>query len=262
MKNLIRGVLLVALFAITLEAGAQVKFGIKAGGNLCKMKFDIDKDYGDEPELKSKLGFHAGLITDIPLMDESLSLQPAFLFSNKGYSLDVKESIEDEFDNIDIDDFEGYMRYNYYYVEVPINLVYKIHGFQVSAGPYFAVGIFGTMKMDFSFEVAGQKFDNDDFFDEDKYYLKPVFGTVDDDAYEDYLDDEDIADLFRAFDCGLNIGVGYQLKNILFNIGYSWGLSNMTPKYDADEYDMDEDYTENVVQKNRVFSFSVAVFFN
>ena len=68
---------------------------------------------------------------------------------------------------------------------------------------------------------------------------------------EDYLDDEDVWELYRAFDFGLNLGVGYQVKSVLFNVGYSFGLTNLTPKYDADDYDMDEDYTENVIQKNR-----------
>jgi len=52
------------------------------------------------------------------------------------------------------------------------------------------------------------------------------------------------------------------VKSVLFNVGYYFGLANLTPKYDADDYDMDEDYTENVIQKNRVFTFSVSYFFN
>ena len=261
--------LIVVGLIFSVQTFAQVKIGIKAGGNLNNMKFDIDRDYGDEPETKTKMGFHIGLITDIPLLESTLSLQPALLFSNKGYSVDMEEMLDDAFDDygVDIDDYEGYVRLNYNYIELPINLVYKNSGFQVSAGPYFAVGIGGSFKHDFSFEADGEDFDgedfdSDDFFDEDSYKLKPVFGEVDDDMYEDYLDDEDIIELYRAFDFGLNIGVGYQVKSVLFNVGYSFGLTNLTPKYDAYDYDMDEDYTENVIQKNRVFTFSVSYFFN
>ena len=256
--------LIVVGLIYSVQTFAQVKFGIKAGGNLCNMKFDIDNDYGDEPETKTKMGFHIGLITDIQLLESTLSLQPALLFSNKGYSADFEKMLDDEFDDIgvDMDDYEGYVRLNYNYIELPINLVYKNSGFQISAGPYFAVGIGGSFKHDFSFEANGEDFDSDDFFDEDSYKLKPVFGEVDDDMYEDFLDDEDIIELYRAFDFGLNIGVGYQVKSVLFNVGYSFGLTNLTPKYDADDYDMDEDYTENYIQKNRVFTFSVSYFFN
>ena len=243
---------------------AQVKFGFKAGGNVCNMKFDIDSDYGDEPETKAKMGFHIGLITDITLMENTLSLQPALLFSNKGYGVDYEKMLDDEFDDqgMDMDDYEGFARMNYNYIELPVNFVYKNSGFQVSAGPYFAIGIGGKFKHDFSFEADGDDYDSDDLYDEDSYKLKPVFGEVDDDVYEDYLDDEDVWDLYRAFDFGLNLGVGYQVKSVLFNAGYSFGLINLTPKYDAEDYDIDEDYTENVIQKNRVFTFSVSYFFN
>jgi len=259
-------VLLTCLSLLTIQANAQIKVGLKVGGNVCNMKFDIDRDYATEPETKAKMGYHVGLISDITLIEEKLSLQPALLLNNKGYSVDMEEMLEDEFDDqgiyVDIDDFEGYLRMNYNYIEVPINLVYKYGGLQVFAGPYVAFGIWGNMKMDFSFEANNVDFDNEDFFDEDSYKLQPVWGTADDDVVEDYLDDDDVAELFRAFDCGLNLGIGYQVNKVLFNVGYSFGFVNMTPKYDADEFDVDEDYTENVSQKNRVFSFSMSVFFN
>lgn len=263
MKKL--NLLLIAIGLIfSVQTFAQVKFGVKAGGNLCNMKFDIDRDYGDEPDTKTKLGFHIGLISDIPLFKNTLSLQPAIQYSNKGFSYDYEKMLDDGFDDygVDMDDYEGYARANYNYIDIPINLVYKTSGFQISAGPYFAIGLSGSFKHDFSFEADGEDFDSDDFFDEDSYKLKPVFGKVDDNTYEDYLDDEDIMELYRAFDFGLNLGVGYQVKNILFNAGYSFGSGNMTPKFDADDYNMDEDYTENVIQKNRVLSFSVSYFFN
>jgi len=230
------------------------------------MKFDVDKDYAMEPNKKAKMGYHVGLISDIALIEEKLSLQPALLLNNKGYSVDVKEMLEeaaaDEGLYLDIDDYKGYLRMNYNYIEVPVNLVYKYGGLQFSAGPYVAFGIWGKMKMDFSFEVNNEKIDNDDLFDKDSYKLQPVWGTADDDVVEEYLDDDDVAELFRAFDFGLNLGIGYQVNRILFNVAYSFGLINMTPKYDADEFGVDEDYTENVIQKNRVFSFSISVFFN
>ncbi len=263
MKNF-KLLLIVAGMLFSTLTIAQVKIGIKAGGNLDNMKFDIDRDYGDEPETKFKMGFHIGFITDIPLLESKLSLQPALLFSNKGYSADFEKMLDAEFDDIGVDmkNYEGYIRLNYKYIELPINLVYKSSGFQISAGPYFAVGIGGSFKHDFSFEADGEDFDSDDFFDEASYKLQPVFGKVDNDMYKDYLNDEDVLELYRAFDFGLNFGVGYQVKNVLFNVGYSLGLSNLTPKYDADNYNMDEEYTDNVIQKNRVFTFSVSYFFN
>jgi hypothetical protein len=263
MKRLIFPLIVVGLI-FSVQTFAQVKFGIKAGGNVCNMKFDIDSEYGDEPETKVKMGFHIGLITDISLIENTLSLQPSLLFSNKGFSYDFEEILDDGFDDegIDMDDYEGYARMNYNYIELPINIVYKNSGFQVSAGPYFAIGIGGKYKHDFSFEADGVDFDSDDFYDEDTYKLESVFGKVDDDRYEDFLDDDDVFDLYRAFDFGLNFGIGYQVKSVLFNVGYSFGLGNLTPKFDADDYDMDEDATKGYIQKNRVFTFSVSYFIN
>jgi hypothetical protein len=248
----------------SVQTFAQVKFGIKAGGNVCNMKFDIESEYGDEPETKGNMGFHIGLITDISLSENTVSLQPALLYSNKGYSVDYEKMLDDAFDDqgLDMDDYEGYARMNYNYIELPINIVYKNSGFQLSAGPYVAMGLGGNFKHDFTFKVDEVRFHSDDFFEKDTYKLEPVSGKVDDDRYEEYIDDEDVFELYRAFDFGLNFGIGYQVKSVLFNAGYSFGLVNLTPKYDADDYDMDEDYTEGVIQKNRVFTFSVSYFFN
>jgi hypothetical protein len=246
---------------LSSQAFSQVKFGVKTGMNLSNMKFNINSDYEDEPETKIKMGYQFGLIADIPLLQNTLSLQPGLLYNNKGYSADIEKMLEDE-SGTDIEDFEGYVRVNYNYIELPVSFVYKNNGFQLSAGPYVAIGVGGSFKNDFSFVADGEDFDSGDFFDEDSYKMKPVIGTVDDDMFEDYLDDEDVMELYRAFDFGMNLGVGYQVKSILFNAGYSMGLINLTPKYDALDYDMDEDYTKNVVQKNKGFNFSVSYFFN
>ncbi|MDC0584486.1 PorT family protein [Bacteroidales bacterium] len=238
---------------------------MKVGANVDNMEFDIDHDFGDEPETKSKLGFHIGFITDISLIENTLSIQPALLYSNKGYSFDMEKMLEDELDQYDLNmkNYEGYVKVNYDYIELPINFVCKNGGFQVSAGPYFAIGIGGAFKSNFSFIVDGEKYDEDDFFEEDSYILQPVLGEVDDDMIENYFeDDDDVYELYCAYDFGFNFGVGYQVKSILFNVGYSLGLANLTPEYDTEDYDYYEDYTENVIQKNSVLTFSTSYFFN
>ncbi len=205
-----------------------------------------------------------GLVADITLSPKTLSLQPALLYSNKGFGVDYEKMLDESFDDLglDMDDFEGYARLSYGYIEIPINLVYKSEGLQVSAGPYVAVGVGGTFKHDFTFEVDGEDYDSNFFFEKDSYALKPVFGKVNDDDFKNFVLDEDTYDLFRALDYGLNFGIGYQVNNLLFNIGYSIGLNNLTPNFDADSYGVDEEFTEGVVQKNRLFTFSTSYFFN
>lgn len=249
---------------LSVQSYAQIDLGFKAGVNMCNMMSDIDRDYGDEPETKIKLGFHFGLTADVPLVENTLSIQPALLFSNKGYSVDFEKMLEEEADEsgVDIDDFKGHVRSNYNYIEMPVNVVFKYQSLQFFTGPYFALGIGGNFVNDFSFKADGVKMDNDDFFEEDSYKIKPVIGVVDDNDYDDYLDDDEVIDLYRALDYGFNFGIGYQVENIVFNVGYSIGLGNLTPRYDANDYDMDEDYTENVIQKHRIFNFSVSYFLN
>lgn len=240
---------------------SQFNIGLKAGGNLNTMMFDIDRDFGREPETKTKVGFHLGITSDITLIENTLSLQAGILYNNKGYSVDFEQLLQDEVGtDVDIDDFEGYLRLNYNYIELPINFAYKYGNYQIYAGPYLAFGIGGTFKNDFSFEADGEKFTSDDIYDERTYRIDAVYGIIYDNLYEDYLDDEDVIDLYRGFDYGLNFGLGYQLNQFLFNINYSLGLNNVTARYDAEDYNVDEDYTENIVLKNRVLSFSASYF--
>ncbi len=253
---------LAVVLLCSAQSFGQIKYGVKVGANYSTLHCDFDSDYADEPETKMKLGIQFGFITEIPLIEESgLSLQPALLYNNKGCGLDLKKMIEKELD-VDVDDYTGYTRYIYHYIELPVNAVYKYNNLQFMAGPYFALGVSGKFKNAFSFEVMNEQFNNNDIFLEDVFDIKPVSGVIDDDRLEDLLEDDDLADIYRAFDAGLNFGVGYEYNKMQFNINYSLGLTNMTPRYDAEEYEVDEDYTENVIQKNRVLSISVSYFFN
>ncbi|MFO7864766.1 MAG: outer membrane beta-barrel protein, partial [Salinivirgaceae bacterium] len=139
-----------------------------------------------------------------------------------------------------------------------------------STGPYFAVGIGGSLKHDYTYEENGREVSSKRLFDESSYKLKPVYGKVDQELYEEFMEDNQLYELYRAFDFGLNFGLGYEFEGFLFNIGYSLGLVNLNPDYEPGIFsnnwyapDVDSDiFTENFVKKNRVFTFSVAYLFN
>ncbi len=262
MKKLSLLIIVVGLL-FSFQSFAQMRIGIKAGGNLSKMTFNIDEDVAHEPATKSKIGYHFGIITDIVLLKNKLSLQPELLYSNKGFSIDLTKELDDIYENSKIENIEGSARFNYNYIELPINFVYKNSGFQISFGPYVALGISGKYNQDFSFTRDGKEMEASDvFYEEDSYELKPVFGEVGNDTYKDFLNNDEILHLYRALDYGVNLGIGYQIEKVLLTASYSFGLNNLTPEYNADDYHMDEDYTNGFVQKNRVFSFSVSLFFN
>ncbi len=256
--------LIVCGLIFTLPSVAQVGFGFKAGANLSNMSFDIDSKYGEAPDTKLRLGLHAGIILDFPLSGNSFSFQPSVLYSSKGYSIDYEKMIEEELNanGMQLDEYEGYARMSYNYIEFPLNFVYKTDGFQIGIGPYVAVGIGGKFNHDFTVTSDGTKLESKDIFEKESFDIKPVSGKVDDEAFGDYLDDEDVLDLYRSFDYGFNLGLGYQVSSVLFNAGYSFGLGNVTPDYDAKSYDLDEDYTKGNLLNNRVITFSVSVFIN
>lgn len=215
-----------------MQTQAQVKFGVKAGLNINNISQNLaESDW--EAATIMRLAYNVGLTADFGLSDV-LSLQSGLMLTSKGFSYDLKE----EFD----EDIDGYFRFCYNYLEVPINFAYKISDFQVYAGPYVAIGIGGKMKYDVSFDGESES---------DEAKLKPAFGEVSD---GDLADDEDA---YSALDYGLNFGIGYQVGPILINAGYSLGLGNVTPSYEGDDDGDRADYK----MSNRVISLSFSYFF-
>ena len=263
MKLVIKISILICVSTIALQGYSQ-KLNYRLGGNFSTIFSNIDSDYGDEPETKRKLGLQLGFGFDITL-SEKLDIQPSLLYSNKGYNEDIEAVLEDI--GYQITDFDGYHRINYTYIELPVNLVYKESCFRFFGGPYFAFGIKGSLKTDWSCKINGIDYDSEYFFDENEYSIKPVYGTVDTDAWEESYKSDDPIDFFRGFDYGLNIGVGYRINDIQVNISYSHGLANLTPEYDVyyelDEYtyiSRDEEYNNNVILKNRVLNLSLVLY--
>lgn len=114
------------LIALALFTGlnAQVRWGIKAGGNISKvsMKVDSEKVNG----IGTRFGFHFGGVMEYSF-DPSFAIQPELLFMNNGSS--IKEGEE-----------KGNIKLNQ--IQVPINLKYKVGTddlkFFATAGPYFS----------------------------------------------------------------------------------------------------------------------------
>ena len=97
----------------------------------------------------------------------------------------------------------------------------ELNNFQLLFGPYFAFGVAGKYWWDYKSENNGHE---NEYNGEIK--LIPVFGHV---SNSDLENDEKA---FNAFDFGLNLGIGYRAGPILMNLGYSIGISNVTPDYD------------------------------
>jgi|GEM_PF-207328 len=180
MKKVICLFSLVLLLFIAIPSFAQIKFGVKAGTNFAKM---LIKDEGGTDGgvtigdyYKTILGLHFGITTEFPISDK-ISLEPALLFSTKGCISLIANKV------------------NLYYLELPINTVYKIDFEQICllfyAGPYVGYALSGNKLKIVTFAEMNST-------------IKPI-------------------------DFGINLGAGVGISSFIFNIQYGLGLANLTP---------------------------------
>ena len=168
---------------------------------------------GDVENNKFKAGFQAGVVGDYAIT-ESFSIMPELLFSQRG-------SKEKE------DGTTYSMTLNY--LQLPINAAYKFDAGMgsklfVFAGPYLGYGLSGKQ----SFKGKEDGVDVSASFDIE-------FGSK-----EDQL---------KAFDFGLNLGVGYEYQKMFIKLQYNHGLTNLS-NYDEGSF------------KNQNIAVSVGYFFN
>ena len=241
MKYLSKVLLVLVFISFAAQSHAQVKFGVKGGLNPVNVGLDYEeKDL--EPPTIMRLAYHIGATVDYSLSD-ALSVRFGLLLSSKGFSSDLEEIIGDAHEEeINV---EGYARVSFNYLEVPINMAYKINNIQVYAGPYFAIGTGGKSKSDYTI-----KFDGNEVSYSNDSKVNAVFGDI---GEGDIGNDEGA---YNALDAGMNLGVGYLIGPMLISAGYSWGFANLNPKYENSELDP-KDYRIT----NRVITLSLSYFF-
>jgi hypothetical protein len=230
-----------ALSLLSFEGFSQFKLGVKAGMNVSTFGGVEMKDSEDqkiyEDGLESKIGYHVGLAADYGFT-EKLSLQTGLMWTNKGTKFELSE---------EEDDFKAELKstISLNYLEIPINLAYKMGNFQIHAGPYVAFGVAGKSETESTFTFMG-----DTETETDKSDIK-FKNTVEESDF-----DKENVDYFRALDFGLNFGVGYMAGPVLLGATYSLGLSNTTPDADIEGYNADDS-----VFKNRNLGISATYFF-
>lgn len=191
---------LTILTGLGLTASAQtspIKFGVKAGATFSNMSFSGS---GVNETGKLNTSFYFGGTVDIPV-SEMFSVQPGLLYVGKG----TKDSGDfSEFGEGGSGKAEATL--NPHYLEIPLNIVANFESgngkFFVGAGPYYAIGIAGKVKVKATDGSNSVEVKNDIEYGDDK--------------------------AFKRGDFGINLLTGYQLNNG-FNIhaGYGLGLSNI-----------------------------------
>lgn len=230
-------IIVCSLAAISMANAQKVNFGVRAGMNVANAGGDFkDKEYvGEDTDFKSKIGFHVGVIADIEL-SKSFYLQPGLYFTTKGLKSEYKEEGYD---------YSEKTNYNLNYLELPILASYRFDiadniKWHINAGPYFALGVGGKVKV--------TEIDEGDKTE----YKYDAFGVADEDS------DEEKGGLKR-FDAGLSFGTGISLNKIYIGIKYDLGLVNIADKKVWGGYG--DDGNKNLKIKNRNFAVSVGYTF-
>jgi len=171
MKKLVLFVFLMAFFAFSSTAQ---KWGIKAGTNFSTLAIDDD---GFDTE--RKFGVHLGAVAEFEIF-EKLAFEPGMFFSQKGTSYDVEG------------DYDSRMNY----LDIPLNLKYKLGNFFLQGGPLVGIGLNGTQNF-------GEEGDED-----------VKFGSGDNET--------------KRLDMGLTLGAGMNFNNFQVSANYGFGLRNLS----------------------------------
>ena len=173
-----------------------MKLGVKAGINMATISGGNNDGAGGIIP-----GYQAGIAAEYSF-GESFSIQPGFILSGKG-------SKNAGFLLLGLDS-EYTASLNY--LEIPVNAVYNVSDFQIFAGPYLGLGLFGKVR-----------YDNDEISDKDIVFTDNVTEVPE-------------GMPVNSLDYGLNVGAGYMINEaIQLQVGYGLGLGNLNPEYNGEE---------------------------
>jgi hypothetical protein len=220
--------LLASAFVLTMTSvQAQKSTAIIRGGvNLANISINDDGDVDDNKSLTS---FQVGIIGDL-YITKFLSIQPGLLFTGKGSKTQSGNTTD-----------ATYFRAttNPYYIEVPVNLVFKTPTgpvkFFAGAGPYLAIGIAGKNKTEGKF--LGTAFNSEN----------KIEWSNDDPTTLDYEEGAGYG-IMKRFDYGLNGTAGIETKALVISANYGLGLAKLQSGSNS---------SEDNNNKHRVFSVTV-----
>jgi hypothetical protein len=108
--------MVLTLLLIPSVSQAQSKFGIRAGLNASNISFDL------LPDRSERIGYHAGIFADIPVLPDFLSLQPELSYSVQGAAF---KFLNDKRQQLNLD-----------YVNFLLPVAFKLGSIDVQVGPF------------------------------------------------------------------------------------------------------------------------------
>lgn len=206
MKKKIMILLPSLMFFLVFSSYAQKSSAIIRGGiNFANVSVN---DNGSVDDAKMLTSFQVGIIGDLNVAP-FFAIQPGIIFTGKGTKSQSGT--------------EGSANWyrattNPYYIEIPLNLVFKTPvapvKFFAGAGPYIAIGIAGKNKADGA--VLGTDFhseNNIEWSDDDPSTLNYEEGAG--------------FGIMKRFDYGLNGMLGIETSNIVISANYELGLAKL-----------------------------------
>jgi len=227
------------LSVATASAQPTFKLGVRGGLNRASSTVEAasispSSQYYYSASKSAIYAWQAGAVLDVAF--HRFSLQPALVFSQKGEQFDATTSMSG-FAGVTGTRSSIVNRYNW--LELPVNVVYTLHGFQVFAGPYVALGVGGRQHSIISgfspcARFAPQSIDY-------KAYYGPDSNN-------------------RRLDAGVNFGIGYQRGPLQMQFGYGLGLRNLHQSNSYQLYDYGHDFSQDAAY-NRVMQLMGTYFF-
>lgn len=222
-----KGLIFVLFALVSVVSFAQISWNVKAGMNMSNLS-------GVE-ESSMKIGYNIGVGMEYQFTD-MWSIQPSLLFTTKGAKQDLGEK-----------DYKDEYTYNPMYLELPIMAAARFAvsdnmNVVVSAGPYFAYGLGGKVKNEYT----------DWNEDTDKEYI----ASIKHDIFKDIKDEDGQVEEKGAkrFDFGLGVGVAFEFNKFFVGLNGEFGLAKFA---DAPEFDKDGDIIGKKSAKNMNFSIGV-----
>ena len=209
--------LFVCLFAFAaICANAQeIKYGVTAGINFNSLSSNSND---------ARTGFHAGLKTEIDF-NEKLYVNAGLMLTSKPWGdLGITTPAWNKTD---------FWNATPYYLEIPVHVGYKLPVAKnvkifAEAGPYMAIGLFGSGKYT------------------EKQYDEGFKNLIESKTHD--LEDPFKHNYQKRFDWGLGGNIGVELFNhYQLSVGYDWGLKEILGK--------------NTSMKNKTFMISASYLF-
>lgn len=234
------------LFTVLLSAAsvaAQPTFRLGLRGGLNRVTSTVEpastspsSQYYYSASKSAIYAWQAGAVLEVAF--RRFALQPALVFSQKGEQFNAVTSISG-FTGVSSTEISTINRYDW--LELPVNVVYTRHGFQVFAGPYVALGVggrqHGTGKNTYSMGILGFQSYN---FDGKIHYGSDTNN--------------------RRLDAGVNFGIGYRRGPVQVQLGYGLGLRNLHQSSANQAYDYGHNFYQDAAY-NRVVQLTGTYFF-